>query len=246
MRNHTATHLVNRVLHSLLPVTCQRSSHVSPHQLRLDFSAFQVLSHLSAVQSCQLASAAVGLLRLPGIESSVSGPILSFASATVGLLRLPGIDLYGGCSTLRPSLLSAVQPCQPASAVVGLLPLPGIFIFTGGAPLSAPSHLSVVQPCQPASAVVGLLCLPGRYSFSQGVLHSPLLVTCQRSSFVSPHQLWWDFSAFQVFIFTGGAPLSAPSHLSAVQPCQPASAVVGLLCLQVGIHFHRGCSTLRS
>ena len=45
MQNHTATHLMNRVLHSLLPVTCQRSSHVTADPLRLDFSAFQVSNY---------------------------------------------------------------------------------------------------------------------------------------------------------------------------------------------------------
>ena len=34
MRNHTATHLINSALHSILPVTCQRSSYVSTDYLR--------------------------------------------------------------------------------------------------------------------------------------------------------------------------------------------------------------------
>lgn len=40
MRNHTCTHVLNSVLHSLLPVTCQRSSLVTSLALRLDFAAF--------------------------------------------------------------------------------------------------------------------------------------------------------------------------------------------------------------
>ena len=34
MRSHTATHLLNRVLHKILPVTAQRSSHVMADNLR--------------------------------------------------------------------------------------------------------------------------------------------------------------------------------------------------------------------
>ena len=40
MQNHTGTHLINYVLHSLLPVTSQRSSHVTPKGLRFDFSVY--------------------------------------------------------------------------------------------------------------------------------------------------------------------------------------------------------------
>jgi len=40
MRNHTATHLINSALHSILPVTCQRSSFVSANYLRFDFSVY--------------------------------------------------------------------------------------------------------------------------------------------------------------------------------------------------------------
>eukprot|EP00092_Neocalanus_flemingeri_P009035 GFUD01009721.1.p1 GENE.GFUD01009721.1~~GFUD01009721.1.p1 ORF type:complete len:799 (+),score=196.05 GFUD01009721.1:226-2397(+) len=42
MRNHTATHLLNSVLHDVLPLTCQRSSYVSSDYLKFDFSVFNV------------------------------------------------------------------------------------------------------------------------------------------------------------------------------------------------------------
>ncbi len=37
MQNHTATHMVNEALRDALPLTCQKSSHVGPDSLRLDF-----------------------------------------------------------------------------------------------------------------------------------------------------------------------------------------------------------------
>ena len=40
MQNHTATHLLNEALHSLLPLTTQKSSFVGPKYFRFDFSAF--------------------------------------------------------------------------------------------------------------------------------------------------------------------------------------------------------------
>jgi len=42
MRNHTATHLLNSVLHDVLPLTCQRSSYVTSEYLKFDFSVFNV------------------------------------------------------------------------------------------------------------------------------------------------------------------------------------------------------------
>jgi len=40
MRNHTATHLLNAVLHTMLTVTCQRSSQVTGTDLVFDFSVY--------------------------------------------------------------------------------------------------------------------------------------------------------------------------------------------------------------
>jgi len=42
MKNHTATHLLNSVLHDVLPLTCQRSSYVSSDYMKFDFSVFNV------------------------------------------------------------------------------------------------------------------------------------------------------------------------------------------------------------
>lgn len=42
MQNHTATHLLNAVLHERLPWTCQKSSYVGPSHFTFDFSAFNV------------------------------------------------------------------------------------------------------------------------------------------------------------------------------------------------------------
>ena len=42
MQNHTATHVLNHVLHSLLAVTCQKSSLVTPEYLKFDFAVFNV------------------------------------------------------------------------------------------------------------------------------------------------------------------------------------------------------------
>lgn len=41
MRNHTATHVLNSVLNTILPVTAQRSSLVTAEYLRFDFSVFK-------------------------------------------------------------------------------------------------------------------------------------------------------------------------------------------------------------
>jgi len=40
MRNHTATHLLNAVLHEMLTVTCQKSSQVTESDLAFDFSVY--------------------------------------------------------------------------------------------------------------------------------------------------------------------------------------------------------------
>jgi len=40
MRNHTATHLLNAVLHTVLTVTCQKSSQVTGSDLVFDFSVY--------------------------------------------------------------------------------------------------------------------------------------------------------------------------------------------------------------
>jgi len=40
MRNHTATHLLNAVLHTMLTVTCQKSSQVTGSDLVFDFSVY--------------------------------------------------------------------------------------------------------------------------------------------------------------------------------------------------------------
>ena len=40
MQNHTAVHLLNSVLHSILPITSQKSSHVSSSHFRHDFSVY--------------------------------------------------------------------------------------------------------------------------------------------------------------------------------------------------------------
>ena len=40
MQNHTATHLLNEALNSLLPLTAQQSSHVGPNDFTFRFSAF--------------------------------------------------------------------------------------------------------------------------------------------------------------------------------------------------------------
>ena len=42
MQNHTATHLLNYVLHSTLPMTYQHSSRVDSNELKFDFSAYNV------------------------------------------------------------------------------------------------------------------------------------------------------------------------------------------------------------
>merc|ERR1712110_1346952 len=42
MQNHTATHLLNYVLHSTLPITYQHSSRVDSNELKFDFSAYNV------------------------------------------------------------------------------------------------------------------------------------------------------------------------------------------------------------
>ena len=41
MRNHTATHVFNSVLNTILPVTAQRSSLVTAEYLKFDFSVFK-------------------------------------------------------------------------------------------------------------------------------------------------------------------------------------------------------------
>lgn len=40
MRNHTATHLINAILHRILTVTCQKSSKVTNEYLKLDFGVY--------------------------------------------------------------------------------------------------------------------------------------------------------------------------------------------------------------
>ena len=41
MRNHTATHVLNSILNTILPVTAQRSRLVTAEYLRFDFSVFK-------------------------------------------------------------------------------------------------------------------------------------------------------------------------------------------------------------
>lgn len=40
MKNHTATHLLNAALHTVLTVTCQKSSQVTGSDLVFDFSVY--------------------------------------------------------------------------------------------------------------------------------------------------------------------------------------------------------------
>lgn len=46
MQNHSATHILNLVLHTLLPLTAQKSSLVKPEYLRFDFSSYNAETDL--------------------------------------------------------------------------------------------------------------------------------------------------------------------------------------------------------
>jgi len=53
MRNHTATHVLNAVLHSLLPLTAQKSSLVKPEYLRFDFSCYNADTNLEFLRQLE-------------------------------------------------------------------------------------------------------------------------------------------------------------------------------------------------
>ena len=45
MQAHTCTHLLNGVLHNILPLTCQKSSLVGPGHFKFDFAVFKQVQH---------------------------------------------------------------------------------------------------------------------------------------------------------------------------------------------------------
>jgi len=53
MQNHTCTHVLNSVLHQLLPLTCQRSSLVTPDYLRFEFSVFNRELDLNVIKEIE-------------------------------------------------------------------------------------------------------------------------------------------------------------------------------------------------
>jgi alanyl-tRNA synthetase len=53
MQNHSATHVLNSVLHTLLPLTAQKSSLVKPEYLRYDFSCYNADTNLDFVRQLE-------------------------------------------------------------------------------------------------------------------------------------------------------------------------------------------------
>ena len=60
MQNHSATHILNSVLHTLLPLTAQKSSLVKPEYLRFDFSSYNADTDLKFL--CELEDGVVNII----------------------------------------------------------------------------------------------------------------------------------------------------------------------------------------
>lgn len=107
MCNHTATHLLQAALKSVLKVTCQKSSHVSPDYLRFDFGLFQ--SDFDADVLLQAESTVREWIRqcLPVERLNVP---LHEAVAMKGITLLPGEIYPDVVSLIRVDRVS-LEPC---------------------------------------------------------------------------------------------------------------------------------------
>ena len=77
MQNHTATHILNQVLHSVLPLTSQRSSQITPDYLKLDFDVFRTELTLETILD---------------IEQRVSQKIVEQVPISIDLIRSKDMD----------------------------------------------------------------------------------------------------------------------------------------------------------
>lgn len=110
MSNHTGTHLLQAALKSVLKVTCQKSSHVTPDHLRFDFGLFQSDFHLDMISQVESTvknwihqGLAVDRINVPLHEAvAMDGITLLPGEAypeMVSLVRVPSVSLEPCCGT---------------------------------------------------------------------------------------------------------------------------------------------------
>ena len=106
MRNHTATHLVNGVLHSLLPLTAQRSSYVCASHFKFDFSVYSSEFGLAEVARLEQEVSSLTSACLPVSRSTAPSSVLG----QQGVVSLPGAT-YPPHLTLVTVPGLASEPC---------------------------------------------------------------------------------------------------------------------------------------
>ena len=108
MANHTATHLLQAALKSVLKVTCQKSSHVTPDHLRFDFGLFQSDFHLDMISQTESTVKEWIQQNLPVERRHVP---LHEAVAMDGITLLPGEAYPEVISLVRVGQSVSLEPC---------------------------------------------------------------------------------------------------------------------------------------